>query len=392
MENENASKGKQGKVVDCFTEIMEGSTKFHLPEYRDTKGPSSKDMQVFYNPVMSLNRDFSVLFFSNMSGIEKALDGLAASGARGIRVVHETQFPGEMVLNDYSPAAAKIMKMNMQLNQLQMRIETRNLKTLLTQEYYDYIDIDPFGSPVEFSPLAMTAVRNKGFLAITATDTGALCGSYPKAGLRRYGFRNRKGPCLHETGLRGFLGYLVKQAAKVDRYIEPVLSQSIDHYYRVHIRIRNGARKADKMLSDLGYLRYNGIRNELLRNEEIFKSRERNTDIHKGNDIIGPFYLGPLHDSSLLLSFQQTIQQQTLRNTEKVRNLVEIYTGENPLPPFYFDTDRISSFLKRSSPRLDSLIRKLEHHGYRSSRTQFSQTGLKTEADVDTIVKIFSSL
>lgn len=392
MDIENSPPVNRKFMTGDYTEVIEGSSKIVLPEYRETKGPSSKDMQVFYNPIMSLNRDFSVLFFTVTNGIEKALDGLAASGVRGIRIVHDAGFKGEMVLNDHSPVAVEIMRKNMQLNHIHMRIESRNLKTLLTQEYFDYIDIDPFGTPVEFTPLAMTAIRNKGFLAITATDTGALCGSYPKAGFRRYGFRNRKGPCLHETGIRGFLGYLVKQAAKVDRYIEPVLSQSLNHYYRVHIRIRNGARKADRMLSDLGYLRYNGISNELLKYDEIFSGREKNTIDHPGNDIIGPFYMGQLHDSAMLHSMNQILSEHSLENTEQVEKYLGLYSGENPLPPFYVDTDRISSYLKRSSPRLDTLISKLDDHGFMAARTQFSPTGLKTNADRDSLLEIFSAL
>ncbi|MCK4614662.1 MAG: tRNA (guanine(10)-N(2))-dimethyltransferase [Thermoplasmata archaeon] len=365
--------------------ITEGGTRLLIPEYREVKGPSNSKMKVFYNPVMSVNRDFSVLFFSTTREIKRALDGLAASGANGIRIKHETEYPGEMHLNDRNPDAVEVMKRNALLNNVGIKIHRENLNTLLAQNYYDHIDIDPFGSPVEFVSQAFQAIRNRGILAITATDTGALCGSYPKACLRRYGLRNRRGPLTHETGLRGLLGYLVRQAALHDRYIEPIFSQSINHYYRVHFRVRNGARIADRMLGELGYLSLTDIGFRIIGYSELTEKEWKTPPS-------GPFYLGHLHNKRELESMIGNVKNVPLHNPTRVIKGLALYMGEAEAPPFYYETDRISSYLKCSSPPLSRVIEALNLEGCRTVRTQFSPTGFKTEADEETVKRVYSTL
>ena len=62
-----------------------------------------------------------------------------------------------------------------------------DLRCQLAQEYYDYVDLDPFGTPVEFIPAALQALKRNGILAITATDTAPLAGTQAKKCVRRYG-------------------------------------------------------------------------------------------------------------------------------------------------------------------------------------------------------------
>ncbi len=69
---------------------------------------------VFYNPIMSLNRDISVLAVKVL-GPKGVLDALSATGIRGIRYALET--PAEEVwLNDINEEAYGLMKKNVGLN------------------------------------------------------------------------------------------------------------------------------------------------------------------------------------------------------------------------------------------------------------------------------------
>ena len=364
--------------------ITEGKTRFCIPDYRDTSGPGTADMIVFYNPVMSLNRDFSVLFFSSDVEIKKGLDGLAATGARGIRVKNETDHPVEMHLNDHSPVAESIMMKNAKENDVSVTIHRENLNTLLSSQYFDYIDIDPFGSPVDFIPMAIRSVRNRGYLAITATDTGALCGSYPKACLRRYGFHNIKGSFLHETGVRGLISHVIREAAKFDRYVNPVLTQSLDHYYRIHFQVFNGARKADKMLQELSSLpKFYGVDPSTESGYPTFINRSDLQDDH------GPFYIGPLHQRKLLDSMIKSVESATIHNPERAEKLLNFYLDECDQPAFYYETDRISKHLKCSTPSMDSIFSSLADLGFSTARTQFSPTGFKTNAPYSELRSIF---
>ena len=367
--------------------IREGATLLYIPEYLESTGPSTSRMKVFYNPVMAYNRDISVLFFSVFSGIRKALDGLAASGARGIRVMNETEYSGEMYLNDRSERAVEIMRINAGLNGVEPDIHRENLNTLLSREFFDYVDIDPFGSPARFVPEALGSIRNGGVLAVTATDTGALSGTYVGAGLRRYGVAGKRGPLTHEKGVRALLSFLVRAAALRDRYIEPLLSVSTSHYYRVIVKVRNGAKRADRALKELRYLTHIGKKMEgfrLLSFEELAESPLPTPPQ-------GPYFAGNIHSRTLIEGMIKAADSLSLQEKGKVRKYLPLYLQEANAPPFYYCTDRLSSAFKRSSPGLQRILNKLKESGYIAVRTQFSPTGFKTDAPFEVMREIFNA-
>ena len=94
-----------------FTSIIEGSTSLFVYGKKQTrKGPGKKHALPFYNPAMQLNRDISIAllqWYVNQTDQEMitVLDGLAASGIRGIRMAHEIDGSLEITCNDwYQPA------------------------------------------------------------------------------------------------------------------------------------------------------------------------------------------------------------------------------------------------------------------------------------------------
>lgn len=374
-------------AVDRSRTIKEGNTMLYIPEYIESAGPSTSRMKVFYNPVMAYNRDLSVLFFSAFDGIKKALDGLAASGARGIRILKESGYTGEMHLNDRSENAVKVMRINAKLNGVKPFIHRKDLNTLLCEEFFDYIDIDPFGSPVRFIHAAMDSIRNGGVIALTATDTGALSGTYKNAGLRRYGIRAARGPLTHEKGVRALLSFLTRAAALKDKYIEPLLTIYTDHYYRVIVRIRNGARKADISLRELKYLIYKGKKREGF---HMLSFEDMATNI-LSIPPEGPYYIGKIHSTSLIERMIRVSDSLTLHEEDRIRKNLTLYLQEAQAPPFYYSTDRLSSAYKKPSPNMSRIIEELERMGYVAVRTQFSPVGIKTDAPFEVMEKVFST-
>jgi tRNA (guanine26-N2/guanine27-N2)-dimethyltransferase len=57
---------------------------------------------------------------------------------------------------------------------------------------YQWIDLDPFGSPVQFLDAALQGLSRTGVLEITATDTAALTGSSASSQARRYGAKGNR--------------------------------------------------------------------------------------------------------------------------------------------------------------------------------------------------------
>ena len=81
-------------TVQKTERVIEGSTPvFVFKSKQSDKGPGSKENTPFYNPTMELNRDLSVViaqwFLNSSQKSLHFLDGLAASGIRGVRFAHE---------------------------------------------------------------------------------------------------------------------------------------------------------------------------------------------------------------------------------------------------------------------------------------------------------------
>ncbi len=76
--------------------ITEGAARILVPDWAGgtgpEKGPGSSSMPVFYNPAMRLGRDLCVLAAGRigLSRPLRAVDGLAGSGVRAIRLALET--------------------------------------------------------------------------------------------------------------------------------------------------------------------------------------------------------------------------------------------------------------------------------------------------------------
>jgi len=95
--------------------IKEGDTKIFVFKNKiSEKGPGSKHSLPFYNPSMELNRDLSVLlvqWLANTYGKKlEILDGLAASGIRGVRFAKEISGDFFVTINDWNEEAYKLIK------------------------------------------------------------------------------------------------------------------------------------------------------------------------------------------------------------------------------------------------------------------------------------------
>ena len=107
----------------------------------------SKEMEVFYNPVMKLNRDIAILLLLQF-GPMHLCDPLAASGIRSIRFAKELKYKS-IAINDINKKAVKSIKNNLKFNGLDnnKKLKIYNDDTnlfLLNSKGFDYIYINPF--------------------------------------------------------------------------------------------------------------------------------------------------------------------------------------------------------------------------------------------------------
>ncbi|MEM4788637.1 MAG: hypothetical protein QXM55_00880 [Ignisphaera sp.] len=252
---------------DKFTEVVEGLARICVPDpklYTRNNGVYEPAWApVFYNPNMVENRDIAVeiveYLVKNVSGKEfVVVDPLAATGVRGLRIALEVSKAEQIkiIMGDISEISIKIMEINTRLNKLENRISIEKsdanelmykLKRLGLR--LNYIDIDPFGSPVPFTCSAISTIKRGGVVAFTATDLAVLEGKHKDKMYRRYGVIGSLTPISKDLAIRVLLSYVARTAFSLDRYIEPLLSYIYKHYVRIYVRIGEGANKALKQMN-----------------------------------------------------------------------------------------------------------------------------------------------
>ena len=229
--------------------VKEGSAEIFVP----VEEKISKKLPVFYNPVMKLNRDITILLLRQFPPLS-ICDPMAASGIRAIRLTKELSFKS-IIANDYNKKSFLLIKKNMKLNNVKFVVKNMDANLLLLNSNgFDFIDIDPFGTPNNFLDAAVKRISRRGILAVTATDTAALSGTYPKATLRKYWALPKKDAMMHETGLRILIRKIQLIGAQYEKALVPIFSYSKDHYFRVFLRCDKGKSYVDEIVKMHGML------------------------------------------------------------------------------------------------------------------------------------------
>jgi tRNA (guanine26-N2/guanine27-N2)-dimethyltransferase len=356
--------GKKGSLI-----LQEGKVEFEVPP-----GDVTKSSEVFYNPVMEFPRDISIAVYRALLDEGTFLDALSASGVRALRVAKEVGL--DVTANDLNPSATRLIARNAEKNKLKIRVENRNASALMADEYFDVIDIDPFGTPVPYLDNAYRSARK--FLSVTATDTAVLCGTYPSTCWRRYLAKSIRTEFLHELGVRILAGYVVRMAARFDIAAEPIFTHSKYHYYRLYFRMSKGADRCNKLLKDISTIHWDQ------------KTLERKPS--KTSNELGPMWLGKLWDKSLVKKvFSETAKGQFNTQT-KMLSLLETLGSEADRAPFHFDIHKLCKQLNREVPPFKAIYQSLEKAGIKYSKTHFSPTGLRADCELDKLKKIIKSI
>ncbi len=356
--------------------IKEGNIKIRVPVEEEL----TKKMSVFYNPEMKFDRDLSEIIVKILKP-KKICDCLGASGVRGLRyanvlkeLVNKDTLSNylEVVLNDTNPNAVKLMKKNISLNKLKARTENMNANKLLLEEMFDFIDIDPFGSPIYFLDCAAKSIRNKGVVALTATDTAPLCGTSPLTCLRRYEIKSLRTDFSKELGLRILISGTIRNFAKYDLAFNPIFSYYRKHYFRIFGKIERGCKKTDLLMKQFNYLSYCqkcGFRKEGILEKCEFCGNKTN--------LIGKVYLGNFGDKN----FCDEIKKIAEKEFDYLSKLVGTVKEEQNFPP-YFDIHKLCKLNKKQPKKMEILLEKLE-----GKRTHFSNTGIKTNKSFEEVLK-----
>ncbi|MEM2111108.1 MAG: tRNA (guanine(10)-N(2))-dimethyltransferase [Candidatus Bathyarchaeia archaeon] len=365
-------------------------------DYAPSKAP------VFYNPRMRLNRDIAVLAlqtYQRIVGRELSVsEPLAGCGVRGIRFAKEVKGIRRVYLNDINSEAFKMAQHNVHLNKLTHIVSGSNedANLFLSQhaapkKRFDYVDIDPFGSPVTYIDSGLRATRDGGLLALTATDMASLCGVYPKTALRKYGGLSLKTEYCHELAVRLLAGCLAATAAKHDIGISIPFSHSTDHYIRVYALVSYGAKKADESIRNMGYIYhcFQCFHRETI-NNIISPVKEQCSECGAHMKVSGPLWLGKIAEKEFCENMEK---EASLRNVEpKIMKILSLIKSESDEPTTYYVVDKICDKLGVPVPSLISVIKKLRGRCFVACPTHFHARGVKTNASAKNVCEVIKEI
>lgn len=331
--------------------ILEGRTPARIPiPPSSDRGPASRDGSGFLNPAMAGSRTRSVLMLADaldndwLIGENKSIriiEALASTGIRSRRWLNEipAKHIGRMhiLCNDLDPVATQWTQAN--LNQFptpgDIRLSCGDARSLLYESGWQWIDIDPFGSPTPFLDSAIQSCARVAVLDVCATDTAALTGSSPSACRRRYDAMAVVDDHRHDTAMRILLGALARIAAKHDRVIEPKLTLFDDHHIRANVLIRRSKQAASELHSRLGWRVHRPKEEELqismdsglhpvddasLAQPSCLLPFEKPPQLQQGR-ISGPLWIGTLGDAEIMARLTEERVLQVCSPTEDITEL-----------------------------------------------------------------------
>jgi tRNA (guanine26-N2/guanine27-N2)-dimethyltransferase len=366
-------------------EATEGKTTVFVPAQDSEARFPPGSAPIFFNRRMELSRDATILLLSVLRPSDY-LDAMGATGIRGMRVAHECKIP--VTINDRDPSAIDLITYNASRANLTIEIVQRDASALLSEQSFDAVDLDPFGTPVMFVDAAVRGTRR--FLFVTATDTAPLCGAHMNAGRRRYFAMPMNTEYHGEVGLRILLGFIVRETIKYDRGVQPLFCFAHEQFIRLHLRLLRGADAADETLKRIGYI-LQCVKCPY--REEHSGMVPKNTKCpHCGEPLapIGPLWLGRIQHEETLDEMRTHIDGMELGTIKDLVKILDLCRDELPTSSHY-DYHRLAKIVNCSPPAITTVIERIIAAGHPATRTHFSGYGIKTEAPLSVILEAVSA-
>lgn len=360
--------------------LTEGLTELEIPKNYLKK-------KHFFNPKVELSRDFTILVLKTLNSKDwMVCDVLAGIGSRGIRIAKECPVK-KVWINDISEDNVPFMKKNVKLNSVvkKVKITNQDANQLLSDNTrtFDYIDIDPWGSPCFYFDSAARRIKRKGFIGFSATDTAALSGTRPVTCLRKYGIESCKTDFFKELGIRILIANAALSFSRWSFSFKPMLSFASHHYFRVFGEVKKGRNIANKCVKDnLGYVSY--CQKCLWR--KVDKGPVTKCEFcGSESKVIGRIWVGNIEDVRFIEKMEKKLVQVNWLKTEgRIKRL--LFSLKNEYLPFYYDVHKICQKHGFRIPKFSVLRDRLRDRGYKAERTHFSEKGIKTDARLKVLI------
>ncbi len=333
----------------------------------------------FYNPKAQLSRELGVVSFI-ASESENLFEVFAGGGSRTVMYSIFAR-PTEMYSNEASRSALCELKANIIINGIKnVKLFNEDIFKLSSVLYlegkrFDFIDLDPFGSPSPYLPYIFLTVKEGTYIYITSTDMPTLAGKRKAYGFKLYGTYIPYMPFYPEVGLRALLYKLQSVAMEFSYTIDPLFFLYEGYAYRLLIRVGRF-----KGYPPLGFI----YRCPNCGNYGVSKEPKGRCELcGSENESSGNIWIGRLKSQGFLTKMLDIAEELGF---EKAKDFIKRALSEEDFPLYC----ELRSLHLRMMPRVSYVIKKLRERGFKSSRTMFSPTGIKTDAPFEEIMKVLT--
>ncbi|XP_054796716.1 tRNA (guanine(26)-N(2))-dimethyltransferase isoform X2 [Prosopis cineraria] len=313
-------------------------------EYQTERGLQFETGEAFFRSESATGRDLGVLaaaLHKKSNGSLRVLDALCGCGIRSLRYLEEAG-ADFVVANDGNDSYRSTIVENLSrannCSENERRWEITHLEAnrvmtdyYLQKNFFDFIDIDSFGSDSSFLRSAIISLKLGGLLYVTSTD------GYSSGGHR---------PHQHY----GFIGYC-----------------------------HQCGNSKEFSWDELGQL----------------SCSCSNSKVSTSLVVSGPLWTGPLHDAAYLMDMLYLAQQWGwVDGMDNLGKLIKLMMDESdPKLPFgYIKLDEMASRAKMNSPPLRTLMSAIHKKGFAASRSHIASNAIKTNCPMTECISIAKEL
>ncbi|XWS74491.1 hypothetical protein CRYUN_Cryun01aG0002600 [Craigia yunnanensis] len=272
----------------------------------------------FFRHESATGRDLRVLaaaLYKQSKGQLRVLDAMCGCGIRSLRYLIESK--ADFVLaNDANESHRRVILENLAIVErfqggkkrwVVTHLEANRVLTdcYLQRDYFDYIDIDSFGSDSSFFlRAAFSSLKLDGLVYVTSTDGYSSGGHRPFHSLAAFGAYVRPMPYANELGLRILIGGAVREASVLGYHVTPLFSYYSYHgpVFRVLLRMNRGKLPDNR---DYGFICYcNRCGNsQAVSWGELGQIRCLCSNTKDAAPLVvsGPLWTGPLHSAAYIM-------------------------------------------------------------------------------------------
>ncbi|GMI90507.1 tRNA methyltransferase 1c [Hibiscus trionum] len=369
----------------------------------------------FFRHESATGRDLGVLsaaLYKQSKGQLRVLDAMCGCGVRSLRYLIQSK--ADFVLaNDANESHRRVILDNLgQVGRFEGEqrrwVVTHNEATrvltdcYLQRDYFDYIDLDSFGSDSSFFlRAAFSSLKLGGLVYVTSTDGFSSGGHRPFHSLEAFGAYVRPMPYANELGLRILIGGAVREASVLGYRVTPLFSYYSCHgpVFRVLLQVHRGKLTEKRDYGFICYCNRCGNSQTVSWGKLGQISCPCNNTIKDPASLVvsGPLWTGPLHSGNYIMEMLNLAEQWGWvgkgAGTGLEKLLERMLEESDPRLPFgYIKLDEVASRAKTNTPSISTITSALHKEGYAASRSHIASSAIKTDCPMAGCIRIAQKL